>query len=268
MKKPEYIPALIISLAILILLSCNKENAAVPYKLNYGDPVIYLKNQSTDYIVYPSETRTGTYVAFPEGIELDDKTGAINVSKSETGLRYKITFTGANGDTSSTIVLLSGINFPDKFYHLSLNDSIAFPVYNANPSSSLPVSGSVFDESNSANSGGCSVKTNNGQINLAQSVRNGIFGSTPQNNVRKDFDIVYRLNDESGKAQNKLRVRLYYYNSMADVAPDLLQTLDDRQKQGVFLEKSKPVNSPVSARGSFSTALAKPRPPCVIIIAQ
>lgn len=240
----------------IVSLSCNKgsDQPGAPYSLSYGDSIIYLKAQSTDYIVYPTEHRAGTYSGFPEGIEIDDNTSAINVSKSETGLRYRITHTAPDGTETKTIVVLSGINFPDKFYHLSQNDSVAFPVYNASALRILPVNGSTFDEGNGANSGGCSVQTINGQINLAQSVRNGIFGNTPQNDVRKDFDIAYRLNDESGKTLNKLKVRLYYYETMADVAPDLLETLQDRADQGVFL------------RIAGTARIAKPRPPCVIII--
>jgi hypothetical protein len=86
-----------------------------------------------------------------------------------------------------------------------------------------------------ANSSGCSVKTVDGQINLAASVRNGLFGNTPSNVDRKDIDIVYRLNNGSGRATYKLRVRLYYYTSMATVAPDLLETLNNLENKGVFL---------------------------------
>jgi hypothetical protein len=251
-------------------ISCNKPNdVQQTYILSYGSPVLYLKSQSTDYIVYPTQTSPGTYSAFPEGIEIDDNTGAINVSKSETGLKYKITHTATNGDTTSTIVLLSGIQFLDKFYRLSQSDSIAFPIYNGNAANSLPVAGSSFDDNNNANSGGCSVKTTNGQINLAQTVRNGIFGAIPQNDAKQEFEIQYKLNDQSGKAQNKIKVKLYYYNTLADVAPDLLQTLNDRQSQGVFLEMNNTVNFNASpARVGSVSAIAKPRPPCVIIIGQ
>lgn len=239
-------------------VSCDKpaSDPGGPYNLSYGDSIVYLKAQSADFIVYPSEHRAGIYSGFPDGIEIDDNTGAINVSKSETGLRYRITHTAPNGTVTNTLIVLSGITFPDKFYNLSQNDSIAFPVYNASPLRSIPLAGSTFDEGNGANTGGCSVQTINGQINLAQSVRNGIFGNTPQNDVRKDFEIAYRLNDGSDKTLNKLKVRLYYYHTMADVAPDLLETLQDRTDQGVFL------------RMTGTGRLAKPRPPCVIIVGQ
>jgi hypothetical protein len=257
-------------------LSCNKSstNTQGAYKLSYGDSIIYLKQSTGDYIIYPTEQRAGTYYGFPEGIEIDDVTGAINVSKSETGLRYRVYHVSPQGDTTKTLVVISGINFSDHFYHLSLGDSIAFPVYNADASRILPVSGSNFDDGNTANSGGCSVKTVNGQINLAETVRNGVFGITPINDVRREFDIAYRLNDASGKTLNKLRVRVYYYNTMADVAADLMQTLQDRSDLGVFLKANPGTHTSTIAMNARTgvnlrtTRAAKPRPPCVIIVGQ
>jgi hypothetical protein len=231
-----------------------------PYSLSYGDSIIYLRPvASGDYMVYPTSRRDGVYSGFPEGIEIDASTGAINVTKSETGLRYRITHTATDGKKTETTLVLSGINFPDKFYNLSQNDSLCLPIYNASESRIIPLNGSNFDEGNNANSGGCSVRTENGSINLAQCVRNGVFGNTPQNDSRRDFDINYRINDASGRSLNKIRVRLYYYTSMATVAPDLMQTLLDRQTGGVFLRG-----------GTVENAMqtAKPRPPCVIIIAN
>jgi hypothetical protein len=246
--------------------SCKKSSTSDgPYSLSYGDSIIYLKPSAGDYVVYPTSSRSGTYTGFPDGIEIDDRTGAINVSKSETGLRYKITHTADDGTVTSTTVVLSGITFFDRFYRLSTNDTIAVPVYNASVTRALPISGSVFDDGGGANSSGCDVKTVNGQINLKQTVRNGLFGATPANDARRDIDIVYRLNDASGKTQNKLRVRLYYYATMADVAPDLLQTLNDRETAGVFL-RGETAADPTGA--TLVSREAKPRPPCVIIIAN
>jgi hypothetical protein len=110
----------------------------------------------------------------------------------------------------------------------------------------------------------------NGQINLAQTVRNGVFGATPQNDAKQEFDIYYRLNDDSQKSLNKIRVKVYYYNTINDVAPDLMQTLQDRQNDGVFLGTTPvrfPLN-PSTARTALVQKAAKPRPPCVVIIAN
>src|SRR5215218_6294435 len=94
---------------ILFLLTafaaCRKNDGNDPgpaYSLSYGDSIIYLKGSGSDYTVSPVTPMAGEYDAFPEGIELDDKTGAINVSKSETGLRYRITFTPEGSNKSYT----------------------------------------------------------------------------------------------------------------------------------------------------------------------
>jgi len=257
----------------IIMVSCSKDsggNNASSLTLSYGDSILYLKNQSTDYIVYPTQQRPGQYFGFPDGIDIDAATGAINVSKSETGLRYRVTFISTQGDTTETMVVISGINFLDKFHHLSQGDSIAFPIYNASLDRILPVNGSDFDEGNNANSSGCSVQAINGQINLAQTIRNGVFGVSPQNDAKQEFDIYYRLNDGSDKALNKIRVKIYYYDTMDNVAPDLLQTLQDREDNGVFfrsMPKPIPAN-PSNARTASLQKVARPRPPCIIIIAN
>jgi hypothetical protein len=101
-------------------------------------------------------------------------------------------------------------------------------------------------------------------------VRNGVFGTLPQNNAQQEFDIYYRLNDHSDKTLNKIRVKVYFYETLNDVAPDLLQTLQDRESDGVFLGTSFThigTNSS-TARTASVQKTAKPRPPCVIIIAN
>ena len=248
------------------IVSCKKASTTDPvpvpvarFSIKYADSVLYVKTGATDYIVNPLEAKAGTWSAFPDGLSIDPVTGAINVSKSETGLRYRITHISTTHDTTSALVVISGINYTDHFYRLSTGDSLATPMYNAVANSTLPTSGSLFDDGNGANSGGCSIKTDNAKINLAQCVRNGIFGNTPQNDVRKDFEIVYRLNDKSGKSQNKIKVRLFYYKTMADVAPDVLQLLQDRQQDGVFIDGRSTTGGRIQDRG-------KPRPSCIIIL--
>src|SRR4051794_18762440 len=114
--------------AIMMLtavVSCKKENTstisppAVPpgLSISYGDSIFYLSPQQTDYIVSPVKVQSGQYSGFPEGIELDTKTGEINISKSETGLRYRITFIpDGTMDSTSTDIVISGINYLDGFY--------------------------------------------------------------------------------------------------------------------------------------------------------
>ena len=264
MKAKNYI---IIIFAMLVpafaWLGCNKpaDGTAGPYKLSYGDSILYLKTSGSN-IIYPIEQRSGTYTGFPEGIEIDNNTGAINLDNSETGLRYRVTHTATDGTITTTMVVLSGVTFTDHFYKMATGDSIAPPVYNASPFRILPLSGSNFDEGNIANGGGCSVRTDNGKINLAESVRNGVFGHNQVNDDNKEIEIKYRINDGSGKSLNKLKVKLYWYNSMSDVPQYLWDILNDRTTQGVFLRGA------VTETAQTGNQLAKPRPPCVIIIAN
>lgn len=259
--------AFLLLTAAVSWLSCNKSDAtndpAGPYTLSYGDSILYLRPSAGDYIVNPVSTRQGTYSGFPDGIEIDDNTGAINISKSETGLRYRVTHTAPDGTVTETKVVLSGITFKDHFYFLSNNDSIALPIYNADENRVLPLNGSLFDEGNLANSGGCSVKTDNGKINLRETIRNGVFGFPPRNDAQETFEIKYRINDASGKSENKLKVLLYWYNTINDVPQYVWDILNERTQQGVFLRNGMVNTSSTMERLEKA---AKPRPPCVVIV--
>jgi len=266
------------------LYACKKDNGTsslstppAGYKLTYGDSVFYLNNQSSDYIIEPTQSRTGEYIGFPEGIDIDANTGAINVSKSETGLRYRVTFyPDGSTDSFSTVIVISGINFLDGFYRLNTADSILRPVYNGNTGSSVPGvnSGTIFDEGSGCNSAGCNVNTALGSINLAQTVRNGVFGAVPSNNDRHEFELDYRINDKSGKALNVMKVKLYYFDSMDDVTPEVFDIISSRD--GAILNmspKQNPFQETVSVFGivqvnGHAKSIPKPRPPCIFILGR
>lgn len=245
------------------------------YTFSYGDSVIYPKTTAGDYIVKPVMDKAGEYEAFPEGIELNEKTGAINVSESETGLRYRITFTPADGSPAqTTVVLLAGINYLDKFYILANNDTTSKVVYNGDPSKAVPVSvgKTVFDIDLGCNKEGIAINVSNGTINLAQTIRNGFFGKHPDNESREEFELLYKIDDKSGQARQKLKIKLYYYNTMADVPDKYFELLEDRE--GTLLRSN---GTPFYAKGelisgtSGALGIAKverPRPPCIFIIGR
>jgi hypothetical protein len=241
-----------------VVFSCTKEDGIDgpdgPYQLSYGDSILYMKPGGNN-IILPKEARAGLYEGFPEGIQIDDKTGAIDLEESETGLRYRIKHTATDGKVTETKVVLSGITFKDYIYYMSANDSIANPIYNASESRAIPLTGSIFDEGNFANSGGCAVKTDNGKINLKECIRNGVFGFPPRIDAQQTFEIKYRINDASGKSVNKLKVLLYWYNTINDIPQYVWDILNDRKSQGVFLRSA-----------GTAGRVAKPRPPCVIIV--
>jgi hypothetical protein len=231
-------------------------------KFSYPDSVFYITGQQ-DYIVNPVNQPAGVYFSFPEGLSLNETTGAINVPKSDAGLKYRISFVEkGKSDTVSTFILISGINYFDGFYNLAKGDSILKPVYNANVEATIPgiSNGTTFDVGSNCNKQGCTVNTTNAEINLAQTVRNGVFGTTPSNNDRHEFEMTYRINDNSLKFDNTLRVKLYFFNSMADVTPEAFDIIASRV-------------GTIIGPGNITTAglarkVAKPRPPCIFIVSH
>lgn len=278
-------------LALTILAaSCKKHNdnpapppPPVPIQtLSYGDSVFFLNPLGIEVTAAPLSRRAGRYFGFPQGIDIDGNTGVVNVSKSETGLRYQVYFIpDGSHDTVSTMITISGINFLDGFYKLSSVDSVANPLYNGRSNQSIPGvnNGSIFDEGGNCNTQGCDVDVANGRINLAQTVRNGVFGATPSNNDRHEFRLDYRINDKSGKAINTLNVKLYYFDTMNDVTPEVYDIISSRQGTilsevllgGSFFGESSRITT-TTTRHTTVTGLnfsaAKPRPPCIFIIAR
>lgn len=281
-----YLKILLLVINVTIF-ACKKDNNAgsnIPpppppgNDLSYGDSIFYINSQASDYVILPTETRTGRYSGFPDGINIDQNTGAINVSKSETGLRYRVSFVPQGStDSIQTTIVISGINFMDGFYILTTADSIIRPVYNANSLAAVPGvnNGTSFDIGSGCNSAGCNVNVAAGFINLAQTVRNGVFGATPTNNDRHEFDLNYEINDNSGKALNTIRVKLYYFDTMADVTPEVYDIISSREG-AIFGYQPKPIpfartittNSTTRQPALFGAALPKPRPPCIFIIAR
>jgi hypothetical protein len=145
MKKPVCVPFWLLVVA-LGLFGCEKaalqdeyapqlsalRTSAVCGAFGYADSTFYLREQATDYLEYPLTAQAGRYGASPAGLQINATTGAINVSKSETGLRYRVYFipTGTT-DTCSRYITISGINYRNHVYQLARHDSLALPYYNA-----------------------------------------------------------------------------------------------------------------------------------------
>jgi hypothetical protein len=234
--------------------------------LSYGDSIFYLRN--TGNIISPLPmNRPGKFFGFPKGIELDEATGKIDLTESEMGLRYRIMFVpNGSTDTISTKIVLAGINFYDGIYKLSQGDSIAMPIYNAKGVSFTPGQfgtglNNSFDEGNGCNSQGCAVSLTNGRINLAKSLRDGAISSS--NDSQKEFTYYYKMDDASGRSLNKLKVKLYYYINRASI-PQYLWDILNIDHAGTILRGAQGRGNGIE----ITQATARPRPPCIIIIAQ
>lgn len=268
------LPILFILFAGLTACKKNKAGGDPPesYTFSYGDSVIYPNGGAMR--VLPVTPMAGNYEAFPEGIEIDDETGEIDVADSETGLRYRISFTPKNSTkTYTTVVLLAGINYLDAFYNLSKNDTVSRAIYNGDPAKAVPVSTgkTVFDIDLGCNKEGIAISTSNGAINLMQTIRNGFFGKHPDNESREEFKLKYKIDDKTKQATQELKIKLYYYNTMADVPDKYFELLKDRE--GTILRwngTSAAGDEIISGAAGIDGVqkAARPRPPCIFIIGR
>lgn len=270
-------------------------------RLSYGDSVFYLQNQLASYTVLPVSKPNvpGYFKVIPIGLVLDSATGRINVTQSETGLRYKVYYLGANGNRlDSTKIVISGIDYKDAIYEIAStpnNYDTAFPIYNARPELLLPCGDDdedddgdlddddntcVFDETDLNNDGNDDipgviqdkllVDIKKGTIDVEASFHAGVFGSSnPANGLTKDFTFYYRLQDASNRALNKISVRLYHFRRRSDIPQSLLDTLNLRNQISAAVNSRTATDAgsmSISSRLEFE---ARPkRPPVIIIVSQ
>lgn len=261
-----------------LLSACNKnststDNAAV-YKLSYNDSILYPLGETSELqVLSPAIAKTGTYTSFPDGLDINSSTGAIKLHESETGIKYRVYFTDGN-IRDSTLITIGGINYLDGVYKINAADSIINPVYNAVLGNQLPnvANGSVFDEGGGCNGGGCAVNLNDAKINLAQTVRNGTFGTTPANGSNKEFTLNFRINDNSRKGGNRLKIKVFYFKKLDDITPQVWDLLNGRNGT-VINSFNNSNNTPIQGNtaGSIVENLASGkgrRPPCIVILSQ
>jgi hypothetical protein len=240
-----------------------------PNAPDYGDSIIFVQ-PGTNYIVTPiNHPDTGTYFAWPVGMVIDKSTGAINVSKSETGLRYNIGYVKkGTTDTCMQTLILAGISYEDSLYVLADNERYAKPYYNANPSQAPVCSGSgvpggstcVFDVNKKAASQFVVVDKNNGFIDLKNTASKA-FGLLPANGTTVQTTIAYQLGDNSNMALQQITVNLVYYAHKSDVPPDLLSAVTDKLTK--IVNQLLLINIPGSA--TQQKLSGSPRPPIIIV---
>ena len=262
--------ATVIGLALVI--SCNKEsgvqsgawsgqdNIAQMLALSpcdqfaYPDSIFFQSSAKKTYIIKPVKLLTGTYGAFPTGLKINPLNGNINVSTSETGLRYLVWFIPQGStDTCFKYITLSGIDYDDSIYVLSANPkSLGRPIYNATVSLAVDCSsGCEFDDGPDDDNGngiadeppagqqvipqGIVINKKTGVIDFKKSIENGALGKNPVSGTNKEFILNYRLGDKSSKALNRVGFHLFYYKTQAEIPAKLLKDVLAKKGQ-VILE--------------------------------
>ena len=249
---------------------------------DYGDSILCYKwNGGSDYkVATKNNPGKGRYISIPEGLNIDANTGEINVTKSESGLAFKVGFIAdGSSDTCFTKVITSGINYLDGIHVLNDNDTLLSPIYNGSQAY-LPICGAdgalkgcEFDDDEDDDNGngladepppGFTMGTNNividkktGVISLRRSVLDGLFGTlNPSNGKTVEVTLYYRLNDCSDGALRKIKIKFTYYSKLSDVPKGLINDIEDILDgilNFVFRTNGKVTN---------------PRPPHVVVVAN
>ncbi|HEY4156109.1 MAG TPA: hypothetical protein VGM24_11795 [Puia sp.] len=232
------------------------------YSPDYGDSIVFTQpTNGSDYIIYPVNNSgiAGTYFSWPGGLVLNSHTGAINMTKSETGARYAVGFVkSGTTDTCLTQLIVGGAAYMDSVYVLGDNQTTAAPYYNADPYAPPVCTGSSggqgcqFDYNNHAKNQGVVIDQHTGIINLQQTMKNSLFGLLPIDGTTINTVVYYKLNDNSNSAPQQIGLKLMFYNKKSDIPPSLLASVVDNLLnvlQNLLISK-----------GSSS-----PRPPLIII---
>jgi len=231
-------------------------NTNCPYAPDYGDTLLCDKaGMGPDYIVSPiNNPGDGKYYSWPLGMKIDSFTGAINVTKSESGLRYIIGFVKAGtSDTCLTELVIAGASYMDGVYVLSNGEKYANPYYNANPNlTSVCSTGNCdLDLNNAANGKKIAVDKKSGKIDLEKSLNQGAFGLFAMDGDMTETTITYKLNDGCNTSVQRMEVVLVYFTHKSQITPALLSTLQSRLTN--FLT------------GNIISTRTNPRPPLIII---
>lgn len=255
----------------------------------YPDSVFYLEEIPNDYIVHTVTPLQGTFGCYPNELKIDPTNGDLDITESETGLKYLIWYVPAGThDTCKKFITVAGIDYTDSIYTLKNNPSMATPVYNATPGAATACSGNCeFDDGADDDDGdgvadeppagqevipqGIAMDKSTGAINLRQSIKNGALGDTLVPGAFKDFILNYRISDGSNKTLNKLSFRMYYFKKQSQIPKALLKQLQAK-KQQVLLNNQFQVN-PLTVSYTVNTAAlsgkgqeVKCRPPYIIIV--
>jgi hypothetical protein len=299
MKRSTLINILIAWLFVTIIFSCKKsvdnvvsadstgtkdstnpastQDTIVPYPQtinthcqgapDYGDSIIFTQPASGDYIVKPiNNPDTGKYFSWPTGMAIDQNTGAIDVSKSEGGLRYSIGYVKkGTADTCMQTLILAGASYEDSVYVVNDDERYAKPYFNADPnlvsicSSNGGPNSCTFDVNGQAASLHIIIDKNTGIIDLKNTLNQGAFGLLPVNGATIKPTITYKLNDNSNMALQQITVEFVYYNKKSDVPASLLAAVTDK------LDKILNQLLLINLQGASGRNNGNPRPPIIIV---
>lgn len=228
----------------------------------YGDTIIFTQPTSgPDYVMNPvNNPGTGQYFAWPVGLDLNQTTGAIDLTQSQTGMRYVLGFVPSGStDTCLSTLIVGGAAYYDSVYVLADGQTTSSPYFEANPLLPNPClnGGCTFDVTGSAAAKKVIVNTTTGVIDLQKTLNGGLlggaFGLLPQSGSVITVPIYYKLNDASNEALENISVQIEYVTSKSQLNSAVLSGIINQ------------VNDLLSGNIIYNANQANPRPPLIII---
>jgi hypothetical protein len=208
-----------------------------------------------DYLVSPiNSPGPGQYIAWPGGLSIDNNTGVIDISKSETGQRYIIGFVpSGTKDTCLHSLIIGGSSYQDSIYVLADGYAYAGPYYDANTTAPSPCTGGGCHFKSTVKLSGkdLQIQEQTGLIDLQQSFIGGIFGPNPVNGETLTATIQYSLDGKSNKAVQSTQIQFIYYDKKSDIPGTLLSKIASRRNE-MFTD-------------SLISVDANPKPPLIVI---
>ncbi|HLI92545.1 MAG TPA: hypothetical protein VKU83_03000 [Puia sp.] len=230
----------------------------------YGDSIVYAQPANGgDFIIQPvNNPGPGTYLSWPVGMVIDSATGAIDLTASQSGMKYIVGFVKSGStDTCLSTLIIGGASYADSVYILNNNRKVAGPYFEGNPANvSLcqTANACTFDVTGSAGAHGVVINPHNGQIDLLKTLKGvanqgGAFGPAPVNGQTITADFYYQINDDpSNNAVQHTSLQFVYYDNEALINAGLLNTIVTR------------LDNLVS--GNLISTTANPKPPLIVIV--
>ena len=240
--------------------SSGAQAPSCPALLIYGDTIVFPQPTASDDIIKPvNNPGAGKYFSWPVGMVLDQNTGAIDLTQSQTGMRYIMGFVPAGTkDTCLSTLIIGGAAYFDSVYVFADSQTMASPYFEANPYLPSPCAngGCTFDVTGSAAAQKVIVNKTTGVIDLQKTLNGtgllgGAFGLLPVSGSSITTTIYYKINYGSNNALQQIQVQLMYYDKKSLIGAGLL---------GGLINK---VNNVFS--GNIISTSTNPRPPLVIM---
>ncbi|HEX6333200.1 MAG TPA: hypothetical protein VFZ78_03175 [Flavisolibacter sp.] len=266
--RPIFVAAIIL-ISVVAFVACRRDPAVQDPGGNttgfsYPDSTYYLKSDT--YSIPVTNNKTGTYAVFPqEGLEVHPTTGLITIRNNdiagpttETGLRYRITFTPSGGGAPEVrYINIGGINYTDVIFYTSDASAKIRPIYNSNRNLSLPAA--TFSARREGGTEPCPINPVTGEIDMKEVLSSNFLRET-QSQEERNVIVTYTLDDASNKIQQNVLVRLYWYENSTRLAQDGNLPKDIASNAAQVLMVGEP-DPPMATLQQF-----KPRPPCIVIV--